>query len=97
MDGEQHAGTIAEVLSRDYQVEFLTHVPVDLERIASALNLKLSDVGGRYLPNSLEAVAQASSDYDLFVGASHLDYVAARACKNLLVVHFLSLGIRPTR
>ena len=86
--GEKHAGAIAEVLSRDHQVEFLTHLPVDLGSIASALNLDLSGVGVRYVPPSPDAVARASEDYDLFVGASHLDYIAARARQNLLVVYF---------
>jgi glycosyltransferase involved in cell wall biosynthesis len=86
--GEKHAGAIAEVLSRDHQVEFLTHLPVDLSAIASALNLDLAGVSVRYVPDSPDAVTQASGDYDLFVNASHLDYVAARARRNALVVYF---------
>ena len=95
--GEKHAGAIAEVLSHDHQVTLLTHEPVDLATIAAQFQLDLAGVAVRYVADSASAVSQASAEYDLFINASHLDYVAPRARRNALVVYFPSVTVSDAR
>jgi len=86
--GEKYTGAIAEVLSRQHLVEFITHERVDLRGIAAFLTLDLKRVSVRIVPDSAHDVARARADYDLLINASHLDYIASRARRNALVVYF---------
>jgi glycosyltransferase involved in cell wall biosynthesis len=93
--GEKHAGAIAAVLAEHYTVEFISHEPVDVPRLATYLGLNLRRVGLRLVPDrpDFAGVIAASVDYDLFVNASHFDYFAPRARRNALIVYFPATSV----
>jgi len=93
--GEKHAGAIAAVLAEHHTVEFISHEPVDVPRLATYLGLDLRRVGLRLVPDrpDFAGVIAASVDYDLFVNASHFDYFAPRARRNALIVYFPATSV----
>src|SRR5437899_104975 len=88
--GEKHSGALAEVLSHAHDVTLLTHEPVDLGDAARKLDLDLSRVRLRIVPDSRDyaPVIVASKEFDLFVNASHLDYFRPVARRNAILVYF---------
>jgi glycosyltransferase involved in cell wall biosynthesis len=93
--GEKHLGAVAEVLAAEHQVDLLTHDAVQLDRLASHLGLDLSRATVRLVPDSphFAAVVEVSRAYDLFINASHFDYFAPKAARNLLLVFFPATSI----
>lgn len=93
--GEKYSGAIAQFLAAEHQVELLSHDEVDLAEVGGRLGLDLSRVGLKIISDDVgfSAAIEASASYDLFVNASHLDYFAPKARRNVLVVYFPATSI----
>jgi glycosyltransferase involved in cell wall biosynthesis len=79
--GERHAGMIAQVLSEDgVDVDLLGHGDVDRDDLAEHLGLDLSRTRMRSIPDRGDGyVAALSSEYDLFVNATHMSTLLPRS------------------
>lgn len=88
--GERHAAKVAEVLARDgWAVDLVGHAAFDRDDLAEHLALDLSRCDIRLVPYRGDAtVAALSESYDLFVNASHMSRVRARARRNVLLCYF---------
>ncbi len=86
--GEKFAGGIAEVLSRNHDVDLLAPEPIDVVALGEYLSLDLQRVGVRVVGSDLFGVETASADYDLLVNASYTSTDICRAGHGLYVVHF---------
>lgn len=90
--GEQVAFAYAAAL-RDlgYQTEILTHRKVDLEQAKLKMNVDLTGITVRYIPNLLDfQLSSYSEGYDVFVCNSYLDYIPNRSKFGILSVFFPS-------
>lgn len=85
---ERFGGAIAETLSARFDTELLGHQELDRDWLGERLHLDLSRTDARVLQNSSRAIAEASTDYDLFVNVSYGSADASRALHGLYVVHF---------
>ncbi len=87
--GEKHSLAIAEHLSRSHSVQVVSHTPVDRDSVASRLGLDLSRTEFITVPrrNAL-ALGPMTEKYDLFINASHLDFVPSLAPRSVMVVYF---------
>ncbi len=88
--GERHSGKLAEVLAAaGWEVDLVGHTEVDPDELAHRLDLDLSRVRLRVEPDAGEdSVAELSADYDLFVNASYMSRVRARARRNVYLCYF---------
>jgi glycosyltransferase involved in cell wall biosynthesis len=88
--GERHSGKLAEVLAADgWQVDLLGHYGVSRDELADHLGLDLSGTTFRAIPDRGERdIEVISAEYDLFVNATHLSRVKARAAHNLYLCYF---------
>lgn len=88
--GERHAGKLAEVLaSEGWEVELVGHGDVTPRALSSHLELELTDVGMRVIPDiGDEFVSRISADYDFFVSASYMSRITARARWNAYLCFF---------
>ena len=85
--GEQVAGTIAEMLAENHQVDVLGPVPPPLEATRTRLGIDLSAT--HYAPVSTdEGASDASAAYDLFVTTTYLSTAVNRAPAGIYYVHF---------
>ena len=84
--GEKHSLAIAEVLSRYYPVEVLSHAFVSREKAARRLGLDLSRV--RFTQVEDKDIHLLTSRYDLFFNVSHLDFFPSSAAHSIMLVYF---------
>lgn len=89
--GEKHSLAIAEFLSQAHQVEVISHQSVPRETLERRLDLNLADVHFRVIPPCPpQEVSSITSDYDLFINASHLDYFPSHARRSATLIYFPS-------
>jgi glycosyltransferase involved in cell wall biosynthesis len=88
--GERHSGMLAQVLADDgHEVDLVGHEDVGKEILADHLGLNLGKVTLRIVPaRGEEPVARLSAEYELFVNASYMSRVRARAARNLYLCYF---------
>ena len=88
--GERHSGKLAEVLAADgWQVDLIGHYGVTREELSDHLGLDLSGTTFRAIPDRGDRdIERLSAEYDLFVNATHMSRVKARAGKNLYLCYF---------
>lgn len=88
--GERHSGKVAEVLAADgWAVDLVGHAGVDRDDLAAHLGLDLSGCALRVVPDRGDRGIEAlSAEYDLFVNATHMSRVQARAAKNVYLCYF---------
>ena len=88
--GERHSCLLAQVLAEQgHDVELLAHEDVGKDLLADHLGLNLAKVSLRVLPDRGERdMAGVSADYDLFVNASYMSRVKARAVHNVYLCYF---------
>jgi len=87
--GEKHMGKMAEILSKDHNVEILTNKYFDLDKLSKHLNLDLSRAKLRVFPYiSSDYSSNITKDYDLFINATYLSYMRAYAKKNVYLTFF---------
>lgn len=95
--GEKHMLAIAECLSAEHTVEVLTHQRVGKAELEEKLNVDLSRVSLRCIPDLPdERLAPFTADYDLFINASHMNFIPSRAPRSLMLVYFPTpVGLSP--
>jgi glycosyltransferase involved in cell wall biosynthesis len=88
--GERHSGKLAEVLAADgWQVDLVGHAGVDRDELAEHLGLDLSGTTFRAVPDSGDGeITRVSTEYDLFVNATHMSRVHAQAGHNVYLCYF---------
>ena len=88
--GERHSGKLAEILAADgWQVDLIGHYGVLRDDLADHLGLDLSGTTFRAIPDRGDAdIERISAEYDLFVNATHLSRVKARAKTNVYLCYF---------
>ena len=87
--GERHSLAIASHLAQNHNVEVISHTPIHAEAIAGALGLNLSNVRFRAVPQRPPVeLGPFVSRYDLFINASHADFVPPTARHNVMLVFF---------
>lgn len=87
--GENYTGSVAEILSRDHEVELISIEPVDWSRLQSRLHLDLSRCTMREWPNeSCDRLSVLSSHYDLFVNSTYSSSMMPRSKKSALICYF---------
>jgi glycosyltransferase involved in cell wall biosynthesis len=88
--GERHSGKIAEVLAADgWAVDLVGHPPVDKDALAAHLALDLSGCSVRLVPDRGDTdLSVLSEEYDLFVNATYLSRLKARAKRNVYLCYF---------
>lgn len=87
--GEKHSLTIAECLAKEHEVSVISHTSVDRAFISDRLSLDLSDVCFLVVPDeSADSLSRLTSEYDLFINASHMDFFPAQAPQSVLLVYF---------
>lgn len=85
--GEQVAGTMAEVLSRDHDVTLLSPDHVDADLAMERLGVDVSACGSRYVVDDVDASA-ASVDFDLFINGTYRSRAVNRSPLGWYYVHF---------
>lgn len=88
--GERHSGKLAEVLAADgWQVDLLGHFGVTRDELAEHLGLDLSGTTFRAVPDRGDRdIERLSAEYDLFVNATHMSRVKAKAATNVYLCYF---------
>jgi len=88
--GERHSGKLAEVLAADgWAVDLIGHQGADRDDLAAHLGLDLSGCALRIVPDRGDRGIEAlSAEYDLFVNATHMSRVRARAARNVYLCYF---------
>lgn len=97
---EKYGAAIAQLLARDFEVDLLSHDPVDVGWLADRLQVDLSHVKVRELDDRSGAVTMASADYDLFSNVSFMSHDRAATRRSFYVVHFptpTSANLGPAR
>jgi glycosyltransferase involved in cell wall biosynthesis len=89
--GEKYDLTIAECLSRQHQVEVISHQRVDKAYASERLQVDLSRVEFVILPNrSALEMTPVTREYDFFINGSYLDFFPCLAPRSAAVVFFPS-------
>jgi glycosyltransferase involved in cell wall biosynthesis len=88
--GERHAGFLAQALAETgFRVDLLTGEAFDKDQVSSSLGIDLSRCDIRVVPRLNDSAATAvSSDYDLFVNATHLSRAFSFSKKSAYLVYF---------
>jgi len=87
--GERYTTLAAQMLAQDHEVELITHQPVDLRFLEERLNVDLSRVRLRCVPDlPFDLLGEITADYDLFINGSHFSFVPSRARHSLMFVYF---------
>jgi glycosyltransferase involved in cell wall biosynthesis len=88
--GERHSGMLAQVLAADgWQVDLITHTPVDRDEVADHVGIDLSGVRLRTVPDAGEPlVSEISAEYDLFVNASYMSRLRSCAGRSVYLCYF---------
>ncbi|HUP85276.1 MAG TPA: glycosyltransferase [Acidimicrobiales bacterium] len=94
--GEVYAGTLAEVLAGDHDVELVCETEIDVHRLESRLGLRLAHLPRREIGDVDDAAfAAATETYDLFMNCSHGSQRPNGARFGVYVVHFPDFGPAP--
>lgn len=88
--GERHSCMLAQVLAEQgHDVDLVAHEDPGKDLLADHLGLNLAKVSLRVVPDRGERdMAGVSSDYELFVNASYMSRVKARAIHNVYLCYF---------
>lgn len=88
--GERYTLMAARALAdRGDQVELITHRPTSLATVEAKLNLDLSGIDLRCVPDlPFHRLGDYTEEYDLFINASFMSFVPSRAKKSVLFVYF---------
>lgn len=87
--GEKHSLAIAEYLSQKHSVEVINHQSVEKESAENRLNLDLSRVNFKTIPECMASeITPITSEYDLFVNASYLDFFPSQAKYSTTLIYF---------
>jgi len=87
--GEKHMLAIAEFLSAGHAVEVLAHQAVNRGKLESKLHVDLSRVSLRCIPDLPdEQLAAFTGEYDLFINASHMNFIPSQARHSFMLVYF---------
>lgn len=87
--GEQHAGAAAAVLAEHFDVELIGMEEFDRQKFSSVLGRPvLASLPLRIVGLEPTAIAEASSDYDLFINHSYTSEDVSLAPQSLYVVFF---------
>lgn len=98
--GEKYSLNIAEYLSRFHNVEIISHKPVPKDLAAERLHLDLGNIEFKFIPElSPIELPQITTDYNLFINASYMDFFPSLAKLGAYIVYFpnelnLRIGIR---
>ena len=80
---------VALLAERGQEVDLLTHEDVGKEQLADHLGLRVEKVSLRVVPDRGEQDLTArSAEYELFVNASYMSRVKARAVHNVCLCYF---------
>ncbi len=89
--GERYSCKIAEILSgqKDFEVDLITDIFVDLKEVSKRLNLGLTGVNLKIFPFvSEDYAARITRKYDLFINATYLSSLPAYGHKNIYLCYF---------
>ncbi len=87
--GEKHMGVLAEILSRRHDVELITYEPIEKSIVERRLNIDLSKVIMRYIPDvSNDFASDYTAGYDLFINASFMSALPSRAARSAYLTFF---------
>ena len=89
--GERYSCKMAEILSAQpgYEVDLVTDLYADLNKVASRLNLDLSNVNLKIFPYiSDDYTKKLTEKYDLFINATYLSALPSYAVKNIYLCYF---------
>lgn len=86
--GERYAGTLAQTLATDHEVDLLTPAPVDWVRLQEQLGLDLSRATPRTVPAYPLLSPSITSQYDLLVNCSYMSNEVNGARRGIYVVLF---------
>ncbi|MDD5621543.1 MAG: glycosyltransferase [Actinomycetota bacterium] len=89
--GERYSCKIAEILSeqKDFEVDLITDIFVDLKEVSTRLNLDLTGVNLKIFPFvSEDYAARITREYDLFINATYLSSLPAYGRKNIFLCYF---------
>lgn len=86
---ERYAGIMAEILSRDHEVELLACDEIDLDDLEKHLGLDLSATRLSVVPPLVERdLSPLTASYDLFINCTFLSGLASEARRSVYVVLF---------
>lgn len=85
---EKFGAAIAELLSRDFEVDLLGHEELDPEWLGERLQVDLARVRPVELDDRAGTVTEASEKYDMFTNVSFMSSDRAASKRSLYVVHF---------
>jgi len=87
--GEKHSMAVAKCIANSHSVVVMTHVPVSKEILSERLGLDLSGVEFQVIPEqSPLELSKLTQRYDLFINASHMDYILPQASRSVMMVYF---------
>lgn len=89
--GERYSCKMAEILSLapGYEVELISDLYVDLNTVASRLNLDLKKVGLKIFPFlSEEYTGRITAQYDIFINTTYLSSLSGYGKRNLYLCYF---------
>jgi glycosyltransferase involved in cell wall biosynthesis len=89
--GERYSCKIAEILSKqkEFEVDLITDIFADLEKISLRLNLDLGRVNLKIFPFVSEDYAvKITQKYDLFINATYLSSLPAYGGRNIYLCYF---------
>ncbi|HVL51774.1 MAG TPA: glycosyltransferase [Actinomycetota bacterium] len=87
--GEKYSGFVAHCLADDHDVDLLTHEPLDRLLLKERLDLDLSGVGVRIIPEGDDvAFGYETSRYDLLINATYGSDAMCRSTHGLYICYF---------
>ena len=87
--GEKYSLSIAEHLSYQHEVHVISHKPVPKALAEERLNLDLSRVEFKFIPEQPSTeLEKITDDYGFFINSSFMDFFPSRAGKSVQVVFF---------
>lgn len=89
--GERYSCKMAEILSKinDFSVDLITDIYANLEDVSNRLNLDLSKVNLKIFPFiSDDYTSEITSNYDIFINATYLSSLSAKAKYNIYLCYF---------
>ncbi len=88
--GEKYAAGIAQALAPSHDVELITYKDLDKRSLESGLDVDLSGVGVRIVPDISDArcAEEITKRYDLFINCSYMTALPSFAGKSVLIVFF---------
>lgn len=87
--GEKYSGFAAQCLAESHEVDLLTHEPIDRALLKERLDVDLSGVGVRIIPDQdTGEFDRASARYDLLVNATFGDDSVCRTEHGLYICYF---------